>query len=75
MILCALAVPSLLKEWVTGSGLISSLQMILTGLPLATSDDTVVGVIPFPMDDWHWAAALEFWLIDVDPRPKFNQKF
>lgn len=33
------------------------------------------GVIPFPPDDWHWAAALEFWLIDVDPRPKFNQKF
>jgi hypothetical protein len=38
------------------------------------NDDTVVGIWTFPLDDWHWLAALEVWLIDK-PRPKFNMRF
>lgn len=37
---------------------------------------TRVGAIPFGTeDDWHWLAALEFWLIDSSTRPRFNRKF
>jgi excinuclease UvrABC nuclease subunit len=37
-------------------------------------EDTTVGVLSFPVQDWHWLAALEVWLID-NPRPKFNMRF
>ena len=37
-------------------------------------DDTIVGIWTFPLEDWHWLASLEVWLID-NPRPKFNMRF
>jgi hypothetical protein len=38
-------------------------------------EQTVVGVMPFSNDDWHWVATLEVWLIDGPTRPKFNKRF
>jgi hypothetical protein len=36
-------------------------------------EQTTVGLIPFPPDDWHWVAAIEVKLIDA-ARPKFNKR-
>lgn len=38
-------------------------------------ESTVVGLLVFPRDDWHWVATLEVWLIDGPSRPKFNKRF
>ena len=41
---------------------------------IINDDQTIVGVYPFPSDDWHWIASLEVHLIDVEPRPEFNKR-
>ena len=41
---------------------------------IISDDETIVGVLPFPPDDWHWIATIEVWLIDGPTRPQFNKR-